>query len=103
MHLMAKLVDVDPAGRARRILQGGALVAAPSSDRPVRVELGHTGYRLAPGHRLRLEVASSDHPRYLWDPGTDEDPWSAEGGVSRRRTVRGGASASAVLTLSVLR
>jgi putative CocE/NonD family hydrolase len=103
MHLMAKLVDVDPAGRARRILQGGALVAEPSSDRPVRVELGHTGYRLAPGHRLRLEVASSDHPRYLWDPGTDEDPWSAEGGVPRRRTVRGGASASAVLTLSVLR
>jgi len=103
MHLMAKLVDVDPNGRARRILQGGALVTEPASGRPVRVELGHTGYRLVPGHRLRLELASSDHPRYLWDPGTDEDPWSAEGGVARRRHLRGGANASAVLTLSVLR
>lgn len=103
MHLMAKLVDVDPSGRARRILQGGALVTEPAWGRPVRVELGHTGYRLVPGHRLRLELASSDHPRYLWDPGTDEDPWSAEGGVARRRHLRGGANASAVLTLSVLR
>lgn len=103
MHLMAKLVDVDPDGRARRVLQGGALVTEPASGRPVRVELGHTGYRLLPGHRLRLELASSDHPRYLWDPGTDEDPWSAEEGVARRRHLRGGASASTILTLSVLR
>jgi predicted acyl esterase len=103
MHLMAKLVDVDPHGRARRILQGGVLVTEPASDRPVRVELGHTGYRLGPGHRLRLEIASSDHPRYLWDPGTEVDPWIAEGGVPRRRHLRGGPNGSAILTLSVLR
>jgi putative CocE/NonD family hydrolase len=100
MHVMAKLVDVDPNGRARRILQGGVLVGDPAPGRPARVELGHAGYRLAAGHRLRLEVASSDHPRYLWDPGTDEDPWTAEEGVPRRRRVRGGAST--VLTLTVL-
>jgi putative CocE/NonD family hydrolase len=100
MHLMAKLVDVDPNGRSRRILQGGVLVADPVAERAVHVELGHAGYRLAAGHRVRLEVASSDHPRYLWDPGTNEDPWAAEEGVPRRRRVRGGSST--VLTLSVL-
>jgi predicted acyl esterase len=94
---------VKPDGGARRILQGGVLVTDSVSDRHVRVELGHTGYRLAPGHRLRLEIASSDHPRYLWDPGTEVDPWIAEGGTSRRRHLRGGANGSGVLTLGVLR
>ena len=77
-HVMAKLVDVFPNGRARRIAEGASLMRAGSGGGPVQVDLGPTGYRLASGHRLRLEVAASDSPRYIVHPGTSEDPWTAE-------------------------
>jgi hypothetical protein len=62
-QLAAKLVDVFESGRARRILQGIARV--PTGGGHVVVDLGHTGYRVCAGHRLRLELAASDVPRYL--------------------------------------
>ncbi|MFN8628950.1 MAG: CocE/NonD family hydrolase [Chloroflexota bacterium] len=64
-HVMAKLCDVYPEGEARRI-SDGAFLLRPGSE-PVRaaVELGHTGYRVRPGHRLRLEVSSSAFPRCI--------------------------------------
>ena len=76
-HVMAKLCDVYPEGEARRISDGAFLLSG--GPEPVRapVELGHTGYRLRPGHRLRLEVSSSAFPRYIAHPGTATDPWSA--------------------------
>jgi putative CocE/NonD family hydrolase len=86
--LCAKLVDVDPAGRARRILQGASMT---ERGRRFEIDLGHTGYRLRPGHRLRLELAASDFPRYLPDAGPGLDPWTSETGVrSRREVVLGG-------------
>jgi hypothetical protein len=74
-HVMAKLCDVYPTGEARRIVDGASRVVGGSSV--VAVDLGHTGYRLRPGHRLRLELASSAFPRYVWHPGTTTDPWDA--------------------------
>lgn len=76
-HVMAKLVDVRPDGRATRIGQGAALVRDPGEGRAVRVDLGHAGYRLPRGHRLRLDVSASLFPRYWPHPGTDESPWTA--------------------------
>ena len=52
-HIMAKLCDVYPAGEARRIVDGAVRLDAGSST--TTVDLGDTGYRLRPGHRLRLE------------------------------------------------
>ena len=40
--------------------------------------MGHTGYRLRPGHRLRLHLTSSDFPEYAPNPGTAENRWTAE-------------------------
>ncbi len=100
-HLAAKLVDVFPSGRARRILQGIARV--PAGGGVVTVDLGHTGYRLETGHRLRLELAASDTPRYLPDPGTDEDPWAAVRVRAAERRVTIGGSEGAVLHLTVCR
>ena len=74
-HVMAKLCDVYPTGDARRIVDGACRVDAGTSV--VAVDLGHTGYRLRPGHRLRLELSSSAFPRYVWHPGTTTDPWDA--------------------------
>ena len=72
---MVKLCDVYPAGEARRIVDGACRIAGGSSV--VSVDLGHAGYRVRPGHRLRLEISSSAFPRYVWHPGTTTDPWDA--------------------------
>jgi putative CocE/NonD family hydrolase len=74
-HVMVKLCDVYPTGEARRIVDGASLVEGGASV--VTVDLGQTGYRLRPGHRLRLEISSSAFPRYIWHPGTTTDPWDA--------------------------
>lgn len=80
-HLMAKLTDVYPEGPARRIVDGAAAFGGGPDAAMVRVDLGHTGYRVRAGHRLRLEVAASAFPRYIWAVGTDADPWTALHGV----------------------
>ena len=98
-HVMVKLCDVDPAGEARRIVDGASRVARGPST--VAVDLGDAGYRLRPGHRLRLEVSSSAFPRYIWHPGTEEDPWDAV----RSRVVETGLGtgpAGSRVTLTVL-
>jgi predicted acyl esterase len=75
---MAKLCDVFPEGEARRISEGALLLPAGTEAAVLAaVELGHTGYRIRPGHRLRLEVSSSAFPRYAPHPGTSDDPWTA--------------------------
>jgi hypothetical protein len=83
--LVAKLVDVFPSGRARRILQGATTTAAGA---PFSIDLGSAGYRVLPGHRLRLELAASDFPRYLPDAGPGLDPWTAVDGAAARCEVR---------------
>jgi hypothetical protein len=67
----------------------------------VRIEMGHTGYRLRPGHRFRLNVASSDFPEFMRHPGTAENPWLAlETKPSTQRLISTpGAPASLRLTV----
>ena len=80
---MAKLCDVYPTGEARRIADGACRLDG-GSMRSCSVDLGHTGYRIRPGHRLRLEVSSSAFPRYIWHPGTTTTRGTRSGaGVSR--------------------
>ena len=73
-HLAAKLVVVDPSGKALRLLNGITLVTATGGGE-VMVELGDIAYRVPPRHRLRLEVAGSCYPMYAVHPGTQADPW----------------------------
>ena len=96
MHVMAKLTDVYPEGPARRVAEGAAAMARGAGG--LVVNLGHVGYRVRPGHRLRLEVASSAYPRYIWHPGTDEDPWTAPTGRPATQTLEIGAESKLSLT-----
>ena len=80
----------------------GACSAWTRRSRPVRVELAHVGYRLPEGHRLRVQLASSDFPLYLPHPGTDEDPWRAVDGRASEQTVSVGGDAEAYLSLTVV-
>ena len=98
-HVMVKLCDVYPAGEARRIADGAYRVSGGESA--ATVDLGSTGYRLRPGNRLRLEVSSSAFPRYIWHPGTSEDPWDAVRSRPAESALLTGPAGSS-LTLTVL-
>ncbi len=102
LHVFAKLCDVAPDGAAHMLVRGERLVQASELDRPITVAMSHTGYRLLPGHSLRLHVASSDFPLYMWHPGTSEDPWLATRGEANQQTLTTGGTDPSRLTLSVL-
>ena len=66
------------------------------------VYLGHTGYRVEPGHRLRLHVASSDFPVFLPHPGTAENPWDATTTRTNRHTLATGGEQPSYVSLTAL-
>jgi uncharacterized protein len=77
MHAVVKLVDVWPDGVARRLLLGARLVPAADYGSEIEIRLGNIGYRIQPGHRIRIELASSCYPFYEIHPATADDPWTA--------------------------
>lgn len=99
-HVMVKLCDVYPTGEAYRMADGASRLQADESAMTV-VDLGQTGYRLRAGHRLRLEIASSAFPRYIWFPGSVTDPWDAIRTRPVESRLRSGQGASSV-TITVL-
>jgi uncharacterized protein len=102
MHIHVKLCDVGPDGSAHMLTRGQTMARGSDPSHPVTVGLGHTGYRLQPGHRLRLQLASSDFPLYLPHPGTGENPWTATNGQANEQTIHTGGSTPSCLSLSVL-
>ena len=101
-HLFAKLYDVDPQGSCRLVVRGQAELLDTSGKRLLRIELGHTGYRVRPGHRLRLALFSSDFPEFVPHPGTDENPWLAVTTKSTIQTLLSAPGTLPHLELSVL-
>jgi putative CocE/NonD family hydrolase len=84
----AKLVEVRPDGYAR-IIEEGILRASyrhgpherrllePGEIYRLNVELGATAILLPQGSRIRIEVSSSNFPKYDRNPNTGEDPLRA--------------------------
>ena len=74
----ARLCDVDPKGRSLNICDGLRRLRpnrpAPESDGYIRVkiELWPTAYRFRKGHRIRLQVSSGAHPRWVRNTGSGE-------------------------------
>lgn len=68
----AKLVDVYPDGRAYNISNGILRRAFSTEEQPVEIEieLWPTSTLIGIGHRIRLEISSSDFPRYDRNPNT---------------------------------
>jgi putative CocE/NonD family hydrolase len=99
-HLIARLCDVWPDGRSTLIVEGITLVSDPTSPREIRIDLGDTGYRVQPEHRLRLQVSVSSFPRWPVHPGTDEDPLTATSTrpVAHELHVGGGRKGHVTLT-----
>jgi uncharacterized protein len=77
--LFARVCDVDPQGASWNVCDALASVAPgrfEQSDGAWRVEfeLWPMGHRFAAGNRIRLQVSSGAHPRYVRNPGTGKDP-----------------------------
>ncbi|MEV7390425.1 CocE/NonD family hydrolase [Streptomyces sp. NPDC091215] len=100
-HVYLKLLDVSPDGVAHVLVRGQRLIPG-GAPAPVTFDLTHTGYRLRPGHALRLHIASSDFPTYVPHPGTEENPWLAADGRTTTQTLVTGGEHASHLSLTVV-
>jgi hypothetical protein len=97
-NLIVRLVDVHPDGAANLIARGVLNLChrygnatpeavVPGDFHAIALALDETGYRLAPGHRLRLALSTAYWPMILPGPR------------AVRATIRAGAEAKLVLPL----
>lgn len=81
--VVVRLCDVDQRGRSVNVCDGIRRVipvdhpADAEGVREVGVELWPTAYQFNKGHRVRVQVASADFPRFARNTGTGEPPASA--------------------------
>jgi len=62
---IARLVDVQPDGRALNLCEGVIRTSdSPGPIRRVSIDLGATSNLFRAGHRLRLDICSSSYPHY---------------------------------------
>jgi len=92
----AKLVDVQPDGSAfnisegllRRSYQDAKEHAASERAQEIHIELWPTSMVYFKGHRISLEVSSSNFPRFDRNPNTGGNIASAVKVISAKQTVR---------------
>ena len=94
----AKLVDVEPCGAARGIVDGiiraryrhGTDAARPITPGKVEeytIDLVATSNVFKAGHRIRLEISSSNFPRFDRNFNTAADPWQETESIPAMQTV----------------
>jgi putative CocE/NonD family hydrolase len=94
----AKLVDVEPCGYARNLTDGilraryrnsmrEGIPITPGEVIEYEVDLWSTSNTFLPGHRIRLEVSSSNFPRFDRNPNTGEQPGRSTEMVSALQSV----------------
>jgi putative CocE/NonD family hydrolase len=77
----AKLVDVHPDGTARALTDGilraryrkgktTPVLLTPNQPELMTIDVGATSNAFLPGHRIRLEISSSNFPRFDRNPNT---------------------------------
>jgi putative CocE/NonD family hydrolase len=69
-----RLCDVNAIGVSKNICDGLQRIAitAAGGPQPVRVEMWPTAYRIAKGHRLRVQISSGAFPRWARNLGGSE-------------------------------
>ena len=95
----AKLVDVEPCGAARSLVDGiiraryrqgtdEARPITPGAVEEYTIDLVATSNVFKAGHRIRLEISSSNFPRFDRNFNTAGDPWAAAESVPALQTIR---------------
>lgn len=109
----AKLVDVFPDGRALIVCEGILRTRYRDGlDRPklmrpgevcsLDIELGPAAVSFQPGHRIRLEISSSNAPRYDVNPNTGGEIATERTRVSATQRVLHGPAQPSALILPVV-
>jgi len=98
----AKLVDVHPDGAAWSVTDGIARQAFSPGVHQIRVDLWPTSMRFDRGHRLRLQISSSNVPRFDRNPNTGADIATERRLVVARQTVHHGVTTPSRLLLPVV-
>lgn len=96
----ARITDVHPDGRSLAIAQTLRRLNTPELTEPgeplhIALDLGPVAYRLAAGHRLRLQIASGAHPFYARNLGTGEPIATGTTMITARQAVHYGTTACA--------
>jgi uncharacterized protein len=108
----AKLMDVAPDGVALNLADG--IVRArfsrsleepellePGTAHDFAIDLGNTAYALRKGHRIRLDISSSNFPRYSRNTNTAEVPEKEKNPVAAHQTVYHDHSRASYIDLPV--
>jgi putative CocE/NonD family hydrolase len=110
--ITAKLLDLHPNGFAQRLCDGlvrlrfrgghdRALSVEPGTVYEVEVQMWDTSQRVLPGHRIRVEIASSAHPKFAVNLGTGGDDTTATEGVIARNVLHHDEARPSRLVLTV--
>ena len=101
----AKLVDVHPDGAAYNVSEGvlrREYVMGQERSVEIEVELWPTSMLFRQGHRIRLEVASSNYPRFDRNPNTGTPVATETRTVAATQTVYHGPNTPSRLILPVI-
>jgi uncharacterized protein len=111
---VAKLVDVHPDGYAHNIVdrvvraryrKGAhhqAALLKPGKVYPFQIHLGDTATEMRPGHRLRIELSSSNFPHYARNLNTGQSNESTDAMVRATQTIFHDARHPSSVDLSIL-
>jgi len=99
----AKLSDVYPDGAAYNLVDGILRREyARGAKTRIEIELGPISVLVPPGHRLRLDVSSSNHPRFDRNPNTGERAATATQTIVANQTLWRGAGAASEIVLPII-
>jgi putative CocE/NonD family hydrolase len=109
----ARLIDVAPDGAAIEVTHGmvrarhresleRVTLLTPGETVEFQIKLRPTAHRFLPGHRVRLDVTSSDFPSYDRNHSTAADPNADAELASAKQTVRHGGKFASRLTLPTM-
>jgi len=102
-----KLVDRHPDGRSFNVCDGIRRVTFPKGGNgsgwfEVLVELGATSMVFLPGHRLSVQISSSNFPRFDLNPNTGELPRTAKERVPAAQEISVGGDFPSHLILPIV-
>jgi len=104
-------VDVDEDGYSLSLVDGvlrlgggheETALLVPGRAHEITIHLGPTGITIPAGHRLRLQVSSSNFPKYDRNPNTGESAFTATRLLPARQTVHCSPERPSYLEISVL-